>query len=137
MRIPTLLEFVSWLLSDPGESFLSRRQFWPLQRARESAVSTLNERLASNPDEVNLRFELACLFTELGRTQEARNAYIDLLAREPSHRLALNNLGTLLHATGYRTAARIDGLRLAQRGGESTRDRARQGPGPGVPRALP
>ena len=29
-----------------------------------------------------------------------------MLARDPSHRLALNNLGTLLHATGYRTAAR-------------------------------
>jgi hypothetical protein len=28
------------------------------------------------------------------------------LAREPGHRLALNNMGTLLHATGYRTAAR-------------------------------
>jgi aromatic-L-amino-acid decarboxylase len=83
----------------PGED-------WAPQRARESAVRNLNERLASNPDDLNLRFELACLFTELGRTQEARNAYIDLLAREPSHRLALNNLGTLLHATGYRTAAR-------------------------------
>jgi tetratricopeptide (TPR) repeat protein len=86
------------LQEHPGED-------WPPQRARESAVSNLNERLASDPDDVNLRFELACLFTELGRTQEARKAYIDLLAREPSHRLALNNLGTLLHATGYRTAA--------------------------------
>ena len=42
----------------------------------------------------------------MGRTLEARNAYLEVLAREPSHRLALNNLGTLLHATGYRTAAR-------------------------------
>jgi hypothetical protein len=42
----------------------------------------------------------------MGRTLEARDAYLELLAREPSHRLALNNLGTLLHATGYRTAAR-------------------------------
>jgi len=42
----------------------------------------------------------------LGRTMEARNAYIDLLARDPAHRLALNNLGTLLYATGYRSAAR-------------------------------
>jgi hypothetical protein len=42
----------------------------------------------------------------MGWTLEARNAYLDLLAREPSHRLALNNLGTLLDATGYRTAAR-------------------------------
>jgi glutamate/tyrosine decarboxylase-like PLP-dependent enzyme/glutathione synthase/RimK-type ligase-like ATP-grasp enzyme len=55
---------------------------------------------------VSLRFEHACLLTGLGRTLEARDAYLDLLAREPSHRLALNNLGTLLHATGYRTAAR-------------------------------
>src|SRR5580658_7056490 len=55
---------------------------------------------------VNQPFERACLLAEMGRTVEARNAYLDLLAREPSHRLALNNLGTLLHATGYRTAAR-------------------------------
>ena len=37
---------------------------------------------------------------------EARDAYLDLLAREPSHRLALNNLGTVLHSAGHRTAAR-------------------------------
>ena len=66
----------------------------------------LSERIAADPDAVSLRFELACLLAEMGRTLEARNAYLDLLAREPSHRLALNNLGTLLYATGYRTAAR-------------------------------
>ena len=80
---------------------------WPPQRARESALRDLNGRIASNPADVSLRFELAaCLLAEMGRTLEARNAYLDLLAREPSHRLALNNLGTLLHSTGYRTAAR-------------------------------
>ncbi len=79
---------------------------WPPQRARESALRDLNDRIASDPDEVSLRFESACLLAEMGRTLEARNAYLGLLAREPSHRLALNNLGTLLHATGYRTAAR-------------------------------
>ena len=42
----------------------------------------------------------------MGRTLEARDAYLEVLTREPSHRLALNNLGTLLHDTGYRTAAR-------------------------------
>jgi hypothetical protein len=46
------------------------------------------------------------LLNEMGRTLEARNTYLEVLAREPGHRLALNNLGTLLHATGYRTAAR-------------------------------
>jgi glutathione synthase/RimK-type ligase-like ATP-grasp enzyme len=79
---------------------------WPPQRARESALRDLNGRIASHPDAVNLRFELACLLTEMGRTPEARKAYLDVLAREPAHRLALNNLGTLLHSTGYRTAAR-------------------------------
>jgi tetratricopeptide (TPR) repeat protein len=79
---------------------------WPPQRAREAALRDLNGRIASNPGAVSLRFELACLLTEMGRTLEARNAYLDVLAREPSHLLALNNLGTLLHATGYRTAAR-------------------------------
>jgi len=79
---------------------------WPPQRAREAALRYLSARIASDPASVSLRFESACLLTELGRTLEARNAYLDLLAREPSHRLALNNLGTLLHAAGYRTAAR-------------------------------
>jgi len=78
----------------------------PLERARESALRDLQGRIASNPDTVSLRFDLACLLSGMGRTLEARNAYLEVLAREPSHRLALNNLGTLLHDTGYRTAAR-------------------------------
>ena len=79
---------------------------WPPQRAREAALRDLRERMAADPGQEGLQFELACLLTESGRTLEARNAYLELLAREPAHRLALNNLGTLLYATGYRTAAR-------------------------------
>jgi glutathione synthase/RimK-type ligase-like ATP-grasp enzyme len=79
---------------------------WPPQRARESALRDLQGRIASHPGDLGLRFEVACLLAEMGRNLEARNAYIELLAREPSHRLALNNLGTLLYAMGYRTAAR-------------------------------
>ncbi len=75
-------------------------------RAREAALSDLNLRIARDPDAVSLRFELACLLAGMGRTLEARDAYLEVLTREPSHRLALNNLGTLLHDTGYRTAAR-------------------------------
>ncbi len=78
----------------------------PPQRARESALRDLEARIASTPDALDLRFDLACLLTEMGRTLEARNAYLELLGRQPSHRLALNNLGTLLYATGYRTVAR-------------------------------
>ena len=80
------------------------------QRGREAAARDLQARIAghsdADPDAVSLRFDLACLFTEMGRTLEARNAYLELLTRDPAHRLALNNLGTLLHATGYKTASR-------------------------------
>jgi glutamate/tyrosine decarboxylase-like PLP-dependent enzyme/glutathione synthase/RimK-type ligase-like ATP-grasp enzyme len=76
---------------------------WAPHRARERALLELEERPSSDIDR---QFERACLFSETGRTLEARTAYMELLARDPSHRLALNNLGTMLHATGYRTAAR-------------------------------
>jgi len=88
---------------------------WPPQRARESALCDLNGRIASQADAVSLRFELACLLTEMGQTLEVREAYLEVLAREPTHRLALNNLGTLLHATGYRTAARTAYLEAVAR----------------------
>ena len=76
------------------------------RRARESALRELACRIASSPGDVGLRFEFAGLLAAMGRIAEARKAYFEVLVREPSHRLALNNLGTLLHATGYRTAAR-------------------------------
>ncbi len=79
---------------------------WPPRVARESALRELEGRIAAHPGDMTFRFDRACLLAELGRTLDARNAYLDLLTREPSHRLALNNLGTLLHGTGYRTAAR-------------------------------
>src|ERR1035441_9359244 len=63
---------------------------WPPHRARESALSDLRDGIVSNPDALDLRFEAACLLAEMGRTLEARDAYLDLLTREPSHRLALN-----------------------------------------------
>jgi hypothetical protein len=59
-----------------------------------------------NSPSIAVRFERACLLTEVGRTADAQAAYIELLAHEPAHAGALNNLGTLLHETGYRTAAR-------------------------------
>ncbi len=85
---------------------VERSPQWQPRLARESALRELDERLAADPTAVQLRFERACLLAELGRTLESRNAYLEVLARQPSHRDALNNLGTLLYGTGYRTAAR-------------------------------
>ena len=67
----------------------------------------LEAQLTSDSGAISPRFERACLLAGAGRTDEAKGAYLEVLSREPSHRLALNNLGTLLHETGYRTAARI------------------------------
>ncbi len=79
---------------------------WPPRIARENALRDIEARIATQPDAVEPELERADLLAELGRTLDARNAYLEVLARAPSHRVALNNLGTLLHATGYRTAAR-------------------------------
>jgi aromatic-L-amino-acid decarboxylase len=79
---------------------------WPPRSAREAALRQLETRIQGDPQALGPRVERAGLLLELGRTLEARNAYLEVLAQDPSHRLALNHLGTLLHATGYRTAAR-------------------------------
>lgn len=57
-------------------------------------------------DDIATRFAQACAFMDRGQVAEARQAYLDLLARDPGHAGALNNLGTLLLDTGYRSAAR-------------------------------
>ena len=79
---------------------------WPPRLAREAALRQLEAQIAEDPQAVAPRLERAGLLAELGRVREARDAYLDVLARAPSDRLALNNLGTLLYGTGYKTAAR-------------------------------
>ena len=78
---------------------------WAPRRLREARLMELETQIASDAAAIPLRFERACLLVEVGRTADARDAYLEVLAREPSHRAALNNLGTLLYETGYRTAA--------------------------------
>ena len=53
----------------------------------ESLLRDLEKRIATNPDADNLRLERAGLLAEMGRALEARDAYLEILAREPSHRL--------------------------------------------------
>jgi aromatic-L-amino-acid/L-tryptophan decarboxylase len=79
---------------------------WPPRLARESALREVEARIAAEPEATAPRLERARLLTELDRTLDARNAYLEILARAPADRSALNDLGTLLYSTGYRTAAR-------------------------------
>jgi glutathione synthase/RimK-type ligase-like ATP-grasp enzyme len=51
-------------------------------------------------------FEAACALHDVFRNREAERAYLEILARDPTHFGALTNLGTLLHVAGNRTVAR-------------------------------
>lgn len=79
---------------------------WEARPGREAALHVLDQRLAAQPDSVALRFERAGLLAALGRDEEARGEYIEVLKREATHFGALNDLGGLLYRTGFRTAAR-------------------------------
>lgn len=79
---------------------------WPPRLVREAALRDVEARIAARPELASEQIERARLLVELGRTVEARDAYLAILKHAPSDRLALNDLGTLLHSTGYKTAAR-------------------------------
>ena len=79
---------------------------WPDYILRAQALEKVDAKLAAHPDDVDTLFERARLLTDLGRLEEARNAYMAVIQRAPTHFGALNNLGGNLHATGFRTAAR-------------------------------
>jgi glutathione synthase/RimK-type ligase-like ATP-grasp enzyme len=64
-------------------------------------------RLAARPGDAGLLLERACELDALGRTEEARDAYVEVIKRDPSQLRALTNLGTLLFNAGYRSAARL------------------------------
>ena len=79
---------------------------WLKRAKRERALSDAERFIAENPDALGPRMDRARLLYELGHTVEARDAYLEILKQEPSHRVALNNLGAILLSTGHKTAAR-------------------------------
>jgi tetratricopeptide (TPR) repeat protein len=79
---------------------------WQPALVRKEALCEVEARIKLDPESIALRFERACLLNEMGQNEDAKQAYLDVLTRSPAHVGALNNLGTLLYFTGYRTAAR-------------------------------
>jgi len=73
--------------------------------AREAALSELDTRLAHAPS-AELRCQRAALLDLLGRSEDARDCYLAILADYPEDKATLNGLGALLHRTGYSSAAR-------------------------------
>jgi glutathione synthase/RimK-type ligase-like ATP-grasp enzyme len=74
-------------------------------RALEKALKDVDSRLRGRPTSIELKFERARLLDRLGRADEARAGYVDILQREAAHFGALNDLGLLLFRAGLRADA--------------------------------
>src|ERR1700733_1424860 len=58
------------------------------------------------PDDIGLAFGRACCLEDLGRIDEAVQAYVAVLNRQPTHFGGLTNLGSLLFEHGRAADAR-------------------------------
>jgi Flp pilus assembly protein TadD len=65
-------------------------------------IERIDALIAADPTAIRLRFARASALHDLSRNVEAERAYLDVLARDPTHFGALTNLGTLLHVAGKR-----------------------------------
>lgn len=78
---------------------------WPARAVAEQALLRIDKQLAASPDDLQARFERARLLDQLGRSDAARQAYLEVLARDMAHEGALRHLAALLIAQGFTTAA--------------------------------
>ncbi len=79
---------------------------WEPRQKREAELARTEAVVAACPDNVEARFQRCRLLAELGRNEEAKTAFLELLVQEPAHFGALNNLGNLVYSMGYRNAAK-------------------------------
>ena len=79
---------------------------WEPPAARAAALQALEARLAAGEAGVERLLARANLMAELGQGDAAREAYLQVLQRQPDHLGALTNLGALVHAQGFTSAAR-------------------------------
>ena len=75
------------------------------RKGLERALKGVTARLRNHPDCASIMFERAQILDRLGRTDDARLAYVEILQHDPSHFGALNDLGMLLFKAGLRQDA--------------------------------
>jgi glutathione synthase/RimK-type ligase-like ATP-grasp enzyme len=78
---------------------------WSPRRRQEDRLSELEDCLAGGGQTINLEIERAALLNALERPLDAKQAFIDILRREPENFSALNEFGTLLFGMGMIAAA--------------------------------
>ena len=69
-------------------------------------IAQLDRLLAANSDALDVLAERAGLLRELGRFEEAKRDYLELIRLQPTDFRALNDFGTLVLKAGYKDAAR-------------------------------
>ena len=74
--------------------------------AREAALARAEGRLRRDPQSLELALDRARLLGDLDRSDEARDAYMRVIARDPDQPRALTDFGTFLLRGGFRVAAR-------------------------------
>jgi Tetratricopeptide repeat len=72
----------------------------------EADLEAVELRLAAEPGSIDLLVDRARLLFELGRTDQAKHQYLEILKRGGRHFSALNNFAVLLQKTGSNAAAR-------------------------------
>ncbi len=70
------------------------------------ALKKIDQLLAASPDLIEERYHRACLLEELGRTEEAKLEFGEVLKKTPAHFGSLTRLGNLLFTGGFKAAAR-------------------------------
>ncbi len=78
---------------------------WPPRLLKLKALEKINKLLAASPDLIEERYQRACLLDELGRTEEAKSEFWEVLKKAPTHFGALTRFGNTLYATGFIAAA--------------------------------
>jgi hypothetical protein len=95
---------------------------WLPRKTQEARLRALDAHLADpganlgavDPNAIEVRVERAALLNALGRSEEAKRAYLDVLARAPDHFAALNDFAVMLCRSGFRSAARTLYLRAVE-----------------------
>jgi hypothetical protein len=83
------------------------------RQGRQDALAEIETKMAAGQDAAELRCRRAALLDALGRTNDARQVYLEALTAAPDDATLLNGLGALLYRTGYRNAARTIYTRVA------------------------
>ena len=88
---------------------------WAPREAKKEELRQIEECLVQQPEAITFYLERARLMSELGMNEEAKDAYLQILGKDPMNFIAMNNLGTLLFSMGFRSAAKTAYEAVTQR----------------------